>query len=320
MNRQHFAACAAAALAASLAPAVGLACSSCGCTLSSDFAAQGFRTSSGLTVDLRYDYFNQNDLRSGTGRIDRGAITFPTDQEIQQETVNRNTTLTVDYAFNADWGVNVQLPYLNRYHTTVAEGDTGISTSRSNSLGDVRVIGRYQGFSPEHDWGVQLGFKFASGGTGVNFSGGPQSGQALDRGLQPGTGSTDLFVGIYRFGPIGQDFDYFAQALLQVPLTSKDDFKPGMGLNLSAGLKYVNETPIQPQLQINLRTERSESGANADVANSGSTLAYISPGASIDLGPSLRAYGFFQVPIYQHVTGLQIVPKYSVSVGIQYAY
>lgn len=319
MNRFHLS-FVATAMAAGLAPTSVLACSSCGCTLNSDWASQGFKNNGGFSVDLRHDFFNQNDLRRGTGRVDRAAIALPADEEVQQKTINRNTTLTLDYGIDPDWGVSLLVPWLNRFHTTVVEGDTGISQSRSSSIGDVRVLGRYQGFSPEHDWGVQFGLKLPTGKTSVDFNGGPQSGEALDRGLQPGTGSTDLLLGVYRFGPISQDFDYFAQALLQVPLTSKDRFKPGAGINITAGVRYVNDSRITPHLQINARSERKESGANADVPNSGATLVYLSPGATVTLTDQLKAYAFFQVPIYQRVTGLQLEPKYSVSVGLHYAY
>ena len=308
----------AAALAAAAATPDAWACSSCGCTLNSDWASQGFKTGTGLSADLRYDYFNQNDLRTGTGRVDTGAITFPTDREIQQETINRNTTLTLDYGINGDWGAAFLIPYFNRYHTTIAEDDTDVSTSRSSSIGDVRLIGRYQGFSPEHNIGAQFGLKFATGRTDVTFSEGPQAGQPLDRGLQPGTGSTDLLLGMYAFGPISQTFDYFASALLQLPMTSKDDFKPGAGANLTVGVRYVTDSPVVPHLQINVRTERPESGANADVENSGATLAYISAGLSWAVTHKLEAYGFFQVPFYQRVNGYQLEPKYSVSAGLHY--
>jgi hypothetical protein len=109
-------------------PSLAQACSSCGCTLNADWASQGFKSGAGLTMDLRHDFFIQNDLRTGTGRVDRGAITFPTDAEIQQKTVNRNTTLTIDYGISADWGVAVLVPYLDRDHTTIVDGDTDIST------------------------------------------------------------------------------------------------------------------------------------------------------------------------------------------------
>lgn len=309
---------AAAALAAAL-PAAH-ACSSCGCTLSSDWASQGLSAATGLSIDLRHDYFNQDDLRSGTHRVDRSRITFPADQEIQRNTANHATTLTLDYGISADWAVALQVPYLLRTHGTVAEGDTELSTSRSSSLGDVRLLARYQGLSADRNWGLQLGIKLPTGRTDVNFSTGPQAGEALDRGLQPGTGSTDLLLGAYRHGSLAHNIDYFGQALLQLPLNSKDHFKPGAGLNLSAGVRYVGGGPIVPQLQINVRSERREAGANADVDNAGSTLAYISPGLTATLSDQLKAYAFVQLPIYQRVNGLQIEPRRSVSLGLHYAY
>lgn len=320
MKPIQLAAVAAAALSLSSIPSPAWACSSCGCTLSSDWASQGFKTDGGLTFDLRFDYFNQNDLRTGTGRVNGGSIALPADQEIQKQTINRNTTLTVDYGFNPDWGMTVQLPYFNRSHATYAAGDTDLSTSQSSSIGDMRVMGRYQGFSPEHNWGIQFGAKLPTGPTNVNFNAGPQAGQPLDAGLQPGTGSTDLLLGVYRFGPINQSLDYFAQALLQVPVSSRNEFKPGVGANLTFGVRYATEGPVVPHLQVNVRTEGKESGAHADVANSGATLAYLSPGATWSITDNVQAYGFVQVPIYQRVTGYQLEPKYSVSVGVHYAF
>ena len=39
------------------------------------------------------------------------------------------------------------------------------------------------------------------------------------------------------------------QALLQVPLNSRENFKPGAGLNLNAGLRYTANETFVPQLQ-----------------------------------------------------------------------
>lgn len=318
MNRFTLAALSAAVLAIPFSNA--WACSSCGCTLNSDWSTQGFHTEPGWTFDLRHDHFNQTDLRSGTGRASAGARTLPSPVEIQNTTANRNTTLTADYGFSEDWGLTVLVPYLSRGHSTWAAGDTELSTSSSSGLGDVRVLGRYQGFSPEHDWGLQFGLKLPTGSTHVRFEGGPQAGQPLDRGLQPGTGSTDLLLGAYTFGPINQSLDYFAQALLQLPVTARDDFKPGAGINLTAGVRYASEGPVSPHLQVNVRSEKRESGAQADVANSGATLVYLSPGATWTVTEQVKVYGFVQVPIYQRVNGLQLEPRTSLSVGVHYTF
>ena len=80
-----------AAAAGFLAPSA-LACSSCGCTLSSDWLVQGGQYS-GFHADFRFDYFNQDGLRSGTHGVNRGSIELPAEQDVQQETVNRNYNL-----------------------------------------------------------------------------------------------------------------------------------------------------------------------------------------------------------------------------------
>ena len=70
-----------------------------------------------------------------------------------------------------------------------------------------------------------------------------------------------------------------------------------------------------PQLQVNVRAEKRESGVNADVANSGATLAYLSPGFTLNLSRRFAAYAFVQVPVWQRVNGLQLEPRWSLSAG-----
>jgi len=307
----------AAALGA-LAPSA-LACSSCGCTLSSDWLVQGGQYS-GFHADLRFDYFNQDDLRTGTHRVDRGSLELPNEREIQQETINRNYNLFLDYSPQAsDWGFSAQLPYFDRFHTSILEGDAGVSTSHTKSLGDVRLNARYRGLSDDKSVGVQVGLKLPTGSFRNNFIAGPERGQPLDRGLQPGTGTTDLLIGAYTFGAVSRDWDWFGEAILQQPLNSREEFRPGTGLNLTLGARYMSLENVRPQLQVNVRTERRESGANADVENSGATLVYLSPGVNVRLTDSASLYGYFQVPIYQRVNGFQIEPRWSASVGVHFA-
>ncbi len=313
----------------SLLPLLGLflavapaaqACGACGCTLNSDWASQGYALKPGLRFDLRYDYFNQDQLRAGTQSVGRGAFAFPNDQEIQEKTLNRNTTLTLDYSPTVDWGVALVLPSFNRYHVTTAEGDTEPSFSRASGLGDVRVLGRYQGFTEDHYFGVQLGVKLPTGGTKQIFNAGAQAGEALDRGLQLGTGTTDLLFGVYAFGSLGEHWGCFGQVLFQKPLAEKDGFKPGDGLNANFGVRYTGLAGIAPHLQVNVRAEKREVGTNADVANSGATLAYLSPGLTVEVTRSLQVYAFAQLPLAQRVNGLQIEPRSSVSVGLHWSF
>jgi hypothetical protein len=165
---------------------------------------------------------------------------------------------------------------------------------------------------------MQLGFKLATGSFDNNFIAGPQQGEPLDRGLQPGTGTTDLLVGAFNFGALSRNWDYFAQGMLQQPLNSRDGFRPGTGFNLNAGFRYVGIDHVVPSIQLNARIEGRESGPNADVENSGASLVYLSPGVNFQIADRLHGYVFAQVPVYQRVNGLQIEPRYTVTLGVYY--
>lgn len=296
------------------------ACGACGCTLHSDWATQGFGTQPGVRFDLRYDTFNQDQLRAGTSAVDRGAFPLPADQELQEQTLNRNLTATFDYSPNADWGVALVVPLFNRYHVTVAEGDTAPTFSQGNGLGDVRVLGRYQGFTERRVFGVQVGVKLPTGRTTQTFNAGSQAGEPLDRGLQLGTGTTDLLLGLFAHGELGLDWGVFGQVLVQKPLAERDGFKPGDGVNANLGLRYTGFRGFTPHLQLNARIEGRESGVNADIGNSGATLVYLSPGLTVEVAPRIQVYAFAQVPVAQRVTGLQIEPRWSASVGLHWSF
>ena len=115
-------------------------------------------------------------------------------------------------------------------------------TTRS-SLGDVRLLGSYQGLLPTHNLGVQLGVKLPTGkyGTAIHFYGGPDAGSPLDASLQPGTGSTDIIVGAYYYQAISQDIDVTVNGQFQSALSHHmdqpgNDYRPGNSTTLSVGL------------------------------------------------------------------------------------
>lgn len=303
-----------------LIPLYALACASDGCALSTDWNSQGFASKPGVRVDLRYDYINQNQLRTGTGTVDSNSIALPTTREIEEGTKTKYTTFGLDYTPGVDWGINVSIPYIDRSHTTFAAGDTAVSASHTKSVGDVRVLARYQGFIHTRNLGIQFGLKLPTGGYRNNFIGGPQAGQPLDRGLQPGTGTTDFLFGGYYFAAINEDWDYFTQALIQIAFNSKDNYRPGSSINLNGGVRYTANETVVPQMQINMRSARRDAGDNADVSNSGGTLVYFSPGVTINVTRNIKTFGSFQLPIYQNVIGYQLTPRWTASVGVRYEF
>jgi hypothetical protein len=41
----------------------------------------------------------------------------------------------------------------------------------------------------------------------------------------------------------------------------------------------------------------------------------LSPGVTVGVGASSTLYGYVQVPVYQYVTGIQLVPRASLALG-----
>ncbi|MGZ3299127.1 MAG: hypothetical protein ACXU8O_08935, partial [Asticcacaulis sp.] len=298
----------------SLASGSALACASCGCTITSDWENLNFASHGGLKLDLRYDTLDQTDLRSGGHRISpQSAALIVNDgdpQEVEKYTDNRYTTLGIDYSRGGDWGVNVQVPYIDRRHETLGTASDGITpgpdggsyVSRTSNLGDIRVVGRFSGFTPQHNAGLLFGLKLPTGRR--NLSGASTDPTAtgpveIDPGLQPGSGTTDLILGAYYADNLDQNWNYYAQVLYQRAFRAVDGYRPGDGYNLNLGLRYAGFGPLTPQLQLNVRDVRHDTGARADTVSTGGTLAYLTPGLAFQVNNRISLYGFVQTPIYQ---------------------
>ena len=297
-----------------LAAGIANACSSCGCSLSSDWVTQGISRTPGISIDLRYDFIDQTALRHGNNPAESTAI--PSGEEVEKRSTNRYFTTTLGYTVNKDWGISLVIPYLDRSHSTFAEKDTELSLSHSRSLSDIKLIGRYQGLSENGDTGVLMGVKLPSGSEDYRFNAGPQAGEPLDRSLQPGSGSTDLILGGFRYGSLSRDWDWYTQGLVQAPVAIMDHFRPGAVVSVNGGWRYMAAGRWTPQLQINVLARRHDSGDNGDAGNSGGRSVYLSPGLSLQVVKRVSANGFVQIPVVQHVSGMQIAPRWSATFGI----
>ena len=256
-----------AVLCLSMAPIASWACATCGCTLNAD-AAMGYSSNPGWRLSFEYDYIHQDQLRSGTSKI----AGVPDDNELERETLNRYYTVGLDYSPNVDWNVALRVPYVGRTHSTYGDFDSTEplsppSYSRSSSLGDIKLIGSFQGILPTHNLGVQLGIKLPTGryGTDVKFNSGPLEGEPVDASLQPGTGSTDILVGAYYFQAVSQDFDVFVNAQFQSAIKSKqddpgNDYRPGNQATISFGVALRNQSEARAATATESAAQERRSG------------------------------------------------------------
>jgi len=288
----------------------------------------GYSAASGWRMSLEYDYINQDQLRSGT----HTASGVPNGQELEHDTLNRYFTTGLSYSPNSSWNVALLVPEVDRTHSTYGTFDStqplpDLSNSRSSSLGDVKLIGSYQGLLPTHNLGIQLGVKLPTGhyGTAVDFYSGPNAGTPLDASLQPGTGSTDVIVGAYYYRAISQDFDAFVNGQYQAAVRHHldepgNDYRPGNSTTLSFGLRYEGSPQWVPQLQVNVLHKSPDQGALADVQNTAGTVLYLSPGLTARVLAPLHVFAFVQLPVYSNLYGTQLFPRFTASVGVSYAF
>jgi hypothetical protein len=294
------------------------ACASCGCTLTSDWLSQGLVVQPGTTASLRYDYVPQTELRTGDREVTDAEKALPADREIEKYTYNHYVTASLDRQFDADWGVNVQAPFVYRPHETFAEGDTDPSFSHTQGIGDIRITARWQGLkTPGCITGVQFGLVVPTGAIHQTFRSGPQQGGEVDRGLQPGTGTVQALLGFYVYGKLAKDFDYIVQVQGQTALDDRDFYKPGSSAQFSFGLHYAHWRGITPQLELTARASARDSGVNSDHENSGGEQINLSPGIVATLTSRVSAYAYVQLPLYEHVNGFQLTPHFTTSVGLQ---
>ena len=309
------------ALAIGLALSAADAGASCGaafCLVNTDWSVQGAWTEPGVRGDLRYESIDQDQPRRGTHNVAVGEIPAHHDEV---ETRNRNLVGTLDWSFAPQWGVSLTIPYVDRFHEHIHnhQGEKIVEQWDFRELGDVRAVGRYEFMRSLEDpakpsvAGLTFGVKLPTGKHDVKNG----DGEEAERSLQPGTGTTDVVLGVYWQKALAlEDLSWFAQAQGVVPMSSKDGFKPGSQLRVDAGMRQGVLHDGAVMLQLNYVAKGRDSGENAEPEDSGQRVLFASPGVSWNLGRNAQVYAFAQLPLYQYVNGVQLTARYSFVAGV----
>jgi hypothetical protein len=318
--KKHFAA--AAVIATAFACDAGASCGSAFCLVNTDWSSQGSWVEPGLRLDLRFETIDQDQPRTGSDRIAVGQVPRHHDEV---ETKNRNWVAALDWNVAPAWGLSFSLPYVDRDHVHVHNhhGEQLLETWRFRELGDARVQARHEIFAsrdnPERldTVGVTFGVKLPTGKHDVAND----EGEVAERTLQPGSGTTDLLLGVYWHSatPLS-NLSWFARAQGVIPANSRDDYKPGKQLLLDAGARYALGNDGGLLLQLNYIAKGRDSGAQAEPDDSGQAQLLVSPGISWSVGRTAQLYAFAQFPIYQHVNGVQLTADWSALAGVSFKF
>lgn len=270
----------------------------------------------GSSLNLRYEFINQDQPRMGTHNVGVGQIPAHHDEV---KTTNRNYLLTYHHNFDTHWSLSTTLPVLDRYHFHIHNHHgTPIPEQWSfTELGDTRVVGGYQlslsGANPQPgNFGFTFGLKLPTG----KFTEANADGDIAERSLQPGTGTTDAILGVnYHRNLPGMNSAWFAQVQTQDAMNSRADFKPGNQFGADIGYSYNVTTKLGAMLQLNALVKGRDRGAEAEPEESGGNYVSLSPGLGYAVSGKARIYGFVQLPVYQDVNGVQLTADKSVVVG-----
>ena len=287
-------------------------CGSALCPLNTQLGLQEYSNIKSTQLDLHFEWIDQGQPRNKTNDVAVGEISAHHDEV---RTINRNTILTLDHTINEQFSVAVSVPWRTVSHDHIHNHNQGTEHIPErwdfSEVGDVQVVGRYQRIPNK---GLLAGLKLPTG----SFTVKNEEGDAAERTLQPGSGTTDILVGAYfQHHDIRSPNNWFAQALWQVPLNSRDNFKPGGSVKLEGGVQYSASAQWSLLAQLNVVIKARDKGDEAESEDSGSKSIYFSPGVSFAATPTMRIYSFLQQPLYQNMNGVQLTADYSAVVGIK---
>jgi hypothetical protein len=278
----------------------------CGCGVFSVGAGSTLPTQQGGMGFLEYDYMDQNRNWSGSSSASADANS---DKDIRTSFV----TAGAQWMYNRSWGVSMEVPYWSRQFKT--DGSGSPATFSQPSIGDIRLMGLYTGFSPDMSAGLKFGLKLPTGST---------TAPGFDRDTQIGTGSTDLLLGAYRMGrlPALEAWGWFADAQWDQPMLYRGEYRPGGDVNAALGAYYegwdVGTAKLSAIGQVIASYRWADGGALANYPDSGYQRVVLAPGLELNTR-SFRLFGDVGFPVYQFVNGNQLVasPLYRLMVGVR---
>ena len=283
----------------------------CGCGIFDVGTLWNMPTKSGGMIYTSYSFSSQSQNWNNMGP---SAAANNNDRLIQTSW----TTYGAQYFFNRSWGVELQVPTANRLFYRSSDSGTPATINASwYTLGDIRLMGYYTGFSPDMSSGFQFGVKLPTG----NWKE-----YGVDRDTQIGTGSTDLLLGYYTHHDITRDgkWSWFAQSVLDLPVFIQAGYRPGLEVDSAIGI-YNNgirlgKAHIQPLAQMLVSNRASDSGPTASNPQaSGYQRILLSPGFQIDIHP-IRIYADAELPVFNDVVGQQLISQCLVKVNLSYMF
>ncbi|MBI1394963.1 MAG: hypothetical protein GC151_03205 [Betaproteobacteria bacterium] len=288
-------------------------CGSAVCAVPTNWNLQGIPPTAGNgRIDLHYEYIDQNRPWAGTRRADAAG-----DEAAREtRTINRNLVAGLDYTLSPHWSATLLMSVLDRVHTHVAdpEGTPALERWDFTRLGDAKVSISWRDVDeeePSEAWGIQAGLKLPTGSHRVANA----DGVVAERSLQPGTGSTDLLLGVFVTRPGRNGAFWFGQVTGQVAVATSDGYRPGNLFTVSGGYRFPLSLHVTGVAQLVATRKGQDTGTAAEPDLTGNTQVHVVPGLSWGLNPLTDLYAFAELPAYRNTRGAQLTFDWSLVVG-----
>jgi hypothetical protein len=272
----------------------------------------------GFTLDLTFEYIDQDQPRIGTRSARVGEIAGGHHDEVR--TTNRIATTILGYAPGDRLQLSLAVPFVSRDHF---------------HLGSTHDHARRGRVEPQHNtipqsWDIDgLGDVTlearAALGRGTWLIGGikaPTGRHDLANGehrvaelpVQPGTGTWDGIAGLAWQG--GRP--WFASARYQFRTGDVDGYRAGNELQINTGGAFPLGSRVEALLQVNSRWRARDQTTEPEEAElTGGTYVYASPGVRVSADGRGALYALVQIPVYQRVNAIQLTSESNFILGVQ---
>jgi hypothetical protein len=308
--------------------ALQASCGSASCTM--DTRSEEHLEPHQLILDLSYMYIHQDEPRIGNHPAAVGELPNPHHDEI--ETINRQVTGRIDYAFSDRWAIGLSLPVIGRTHEHFSNeaSPPELESWRFTGLGDLVAEVRYAFWAPQGRDATRvyalMDGKFPTGTTTARNA----AGELAEPTLQPGTGSYDWIGGLGYWSPIaavpmltpGQGrLRLYGTAKYRVNTSGIEGYRMGNEILASQGVNYPVTSRFDVLTEIDVRSKAKDHRGNTeeDTDFTGGDFIWFTPGFRMHLTRSLSFYGLMQFAVYRRVNNEQITADKQAMVGLTFA-
>jgi len=305
-------------------------CGSANCFLVTG-TQEGISNSGQMTLDISYRYIPMDDFQRGSGsageavvpKVDFGNGVIEDGHHREVRTINELVQVDLGYGLTERFTIQVSIPLVNdRTHEHFdGVGTTDEEFTRqdgTSGMGDIRVTGRYAALiRTKHLLVVGAGLKLPTGEYKLLDA----HGEINEPTIMPGSGSLDyLFSFFYDYQIRPHKVDAFFSGSYQLTTENDLGYEFGEASILSGGLGYIANDKVTLSGQVNFRHTPHDQFKDIGVASTGGTWVYFTPGIRVQASDSLGLYTFVQIPIYQYVNEVNLVPRYALALGASYRF